>query len=47
MAVVPFQAFDLMEVSGWFRISVGAVSKNEIPPMLARLEATISEGMKP
>jgi aspartate aminotransferase len=47
MAVVPFQAFDLMEDSGWFRISVGAVSKNEIPPMLARLEAAINEGMKP
>ena len=43
MAVVPFQAFDLNEDSGWFRISVGAVGKDEIPPMLNRLEATITE----
>ena len=43
MAVVPFQAFDLKEDSGWFRISVGAVGLSEIPPMLERLEAMISE----
>ncbi len=43
MAVVPFQAFDLMEDSGWFRISVGAIGKGEIPPLLSRLETMISE----
>jgi aspartate aminotransferase len=41
MAVVPFQAFDLREDSGWFRISIGAVSKDELPPMLDRLRAVI------
>jgi aspartate aminotransferase len=41
MAVVPFQAFDLAEDSGWFRISIGAVAKDELPPMLARLKAVI------
>ena len=41
MAVVPFQAFNLDEDSGWFRISVGAVGKDEIPPMLSRIETAI------
>ena len=41
MAVVPFQAFDLDDDSGWFRISIGAISTAEIPPLLARLGATI------
>ena len=38
IAVVPFQAFGLAEESGWFRLSVGAVSHAEIPAALARLE---------
>ena len=38
LAVVPFQAFGLAEESGWFRLSVGAVSHVEIPAALARLE---------
>ncbi|HEX6751042.1 MAG TPA: aminotransferase class I/II-fold pyridoxal phosphate-dependent enzyme [Longimicrobium sp.] len=41
MAVVPFQAFGLPEETGWFRLSVGAVSRAEIPPMLQRLEAAL------
>jgi aspartate aminotransferase len=41
VAVVPFQAFDLDEDSGWFRISIGTVTMDELTPMLARLEASI------
>ena len=41
MAVVPFQAFDLSEDTGWFRISIGAIAQDELPPMLTRLEAII------
>jgi len=37
IAVVPFQAFDLEEETGWFRISVGAVSVPELEAALARL----------
>ncbi|HEX8905598.1 MAG TPA: aminotransferase class I/II-fold pyridoxal phosphate-dependent enzyme, partial [Longimicrobiaceae bacterium] len=42
MAVVPFQAFGLPDESGWFRLSVGAVSRAEIPPMLQRLEQALA-----
>jgi aspartate aminotransferase len=42
VAVVPFQAFGLREESGWFRLSVGAVSTDEIPATLGRLEAALS-----
>jgi aspartate aminotransferase len=38
LAVVPFQAFGLPEDSGWFRLSVGAVSEREISEMLPRVE---------
>jgi aspartate aminotransferase len=41
LAVVPFQAFGMMEESGWFRLSVGAVSMPEITAMLARLAAAL------
>lgn len=37
VAVVPFQAFDLMEESGWFRMSVGAVGLDELDGALDRL----------
>jgi len=37
LAAVPFQAFGLMEESGWFRLSVGAVSMDEIAQMFPRL----------
>ena len=47
MAVVPFQAFDMLEDSGWFRISIGAVGKDEIPPMLERLARVIQQEVNP
>lgn len=40
-AVVPFQAFGLMEDTGWFRLSVGAVSVKEIQEALPRVEAAL------
>ncbi len=41
LAVVPFQAFGLKEDSGWFRISVGAVSLADIEGMFPRLKALL------
>lgn len=41
LAVVPFQAFGLKEESGWFRISVGAVSTDEIRAAFPRLRELI------
>ena len=40
-AVVPFQAFGLKEDSGWFRISVGAVSLADIDAALPRVRAAL------
>jgi aspartate aminotransferase len=40
-AVVPFQSFDLREESGWFRLSVGAVSLDDIHQALPRVEAAL------
>jgi aspartate aminotransferase len=37
IGVVPFQAFGVAEDSGWFRLSVGAVSPSEIEAALPRL----------
>ena len=42
-ALVPFQAFGLMEDSGWFRLSVGAVSVEELQAALPRVEAVLRE----
>jgi len=42
MAVVPFQAFDLPEDSGWFRISIGAVGLDELDDCLVRLHDAIA-----
>ncbi|GDX82186.1 aminotransferase [Deltaproteobacteria bacterium] len=42
VAVVPFQAFDLMEDTGWFRMSVGAVSTAALFAALVRLEAALA-----
>ncbi len=42
LAVVPFQAFGLMEETGWFRLSVGAVSMDEIDQMFPRLRTLLS-----
>ncbi len=43
LGVVPFQAFGLSEDSGWFRLSVGATSVQEIEEALPRVEATLRE----
>lgn len=37
IAVVPFQAFEMEEDTGWFRISVGAVSVKSLAAAMARL----------
>lgn len=42
LAVVPFQAFGLKEENGWFRLSVGAVSREDIARVLPRLKAALS-----
>jgi aspartate aminotransferase len=39
--VVPFQAFGLKDDTGWFRLSVGAVSMKEIQEALPRVEAVL------
>jgi aspartate aminotransferase len=41
LAVVPFQAFGLKGDTGWFRLSVGAVSMAEIAAVLPRLREVI------
>jgi aspartate aminotransferase len=43
MAVVPFQAFGLEEESGWFRISVGAVSMADIEQCLPRVRELLDD----
>jgi len=42
-AVVPFQAFGLMEDTGWFRLSVGAVSVEDINAGMLRVRKALSE----
>jgi len=42
LAVVPFQAFGLAEESGWFRLSVGAVSLEDIAQAFPRLRALLA-----
>lgn len=42
-AAVPFQAFDLREESGWFRLSVGAVSMEELSIALPAVRFAIEE----
>jgi len=39
LAIVPFQAFGLREETGWFRLSVGAVSMADIEAVFPRLRA--------
>jgi aspartate aminotransferase len=41
VAVVQFQAFGLAEDSGWFRISVGAVSMEQIAEMFPRIRSML------
>ncbi len=43
-AIVPFQAFGLKEDSGWFRLSVGAASVQEIREALPRLRKVLPRG---
>jgi len=43
LAVIPFQAFGTAEDTGWFRLSVGAVSIAEIETMLPNLERAIRQ----
>ncbi|MDI1475182.1 aminotransferase class I/II-fold pyridoxal phosphate-dependent enzyme [Polyangium sp. y55x31] len=42
LAVVPFQAFGLREENGWFRLSVGAVSMDDIQAAFPRLRSLMS-----
>ena len=42
MAVVPFQAFGAREETGWFRLSVGATSIEEIDALMPRLGAAFA-----
>jgi aspartate aminotransferase len=41
LAIVPFQAFGSEENTGWFRLSIGAVSMAEIEEMLPRLRQAL------
>ena len=41
VAIVPFQAFGLEEETGWFRISIGAVSVSDISAAMDRLESAL------
>ena len=41
VAIVPFQAFGLEDDTGWFRISVGAVSVSDIIAAMERLECAL------
>jgi aspartate aminotransferase len=40
-AVVPFQAFGLEEETGWFRLSVGAVSRQDCQEIIPRLRQAL------
>jgi aspartate aminotransferase len=42
-AVVPFQAFGVQENTGWFRLSAGAVSMDEIEALFPRVRAFLDE----
>jgi aspartate aminotransferase len=44
VAVVPFQAFDLEAETGWFRMSVGAVSVAALEAALNRLGGALRSG---
>ncbi|HZK78495.1 MAG TPA: aminotransferase class I/II-fold pyridoxal phosphate-dependent enzyme, partial [Gemmatimonadaceae bacterium] len=43
VAVVPFQAFGVRGETGWFRLSAGAVSMDEIHEMFPRLRTLLGE----
>lgn len=42
LAIVPFQAFGLEAETGWFRMSVGAVSRKECEELIPRLRTALS-----
>lgn len=42
LAAVPFQAFGVREETGWFRLSVGAVSPEQIRALMPRLREALS-----
>ena len=44
-AIVPFQAFGLEGETGWFRLSVGAVSVREIAEALPRVESALRRAL--
>jgi aspartate aminotransferase len=41
-AMVPFHAFGTRDDNGWFRLSVGAVGVEEIPPAIERVAAALA-----
>lgn len=43
VAVVPFQAFGVRENTGWFRLSAGSVSMEEIAELFPRLRALLDQ----
>lgn len=43
VAIIPFQAFGTWENDGWFRLSVGAVSMEDITSAIPRIETAISK----
>lgn len=47
VAIVPFSAFDVQGDTGWFRLSVGAVSPAQIAAALPRLRAAIETLVQP
>jgi aspartate aminotransferase len=47
LAIVPFQAFGLKGDTGWFRLSVGAVSMADIAAMFPRLRDLMHSGKHP
>lgn len=42
-AVIPFQAFGVQKESGWFRLSAGAVSLDEIRSLFPRIKTLLNE----
>ncbi|MEC7987885.1 MAG: aminotransferase class I/II-fold pyridoxal phosphate-dependent enzyme [Myxococcota bacterium] len=46
VAIVPFQAFDMKEESGWFRMSVGMATKQELLRALDKIENAIQKKFK-
>ena len=47
MAVVPFDAFGASHAIDWYRLSVGAVSRQELSAVMDRLEAGLAELQAP